>query len=197
MYYKHPLFVDLINTQPMFTYPYQILKLRLQTDVTELREIEWYTDQDTRKAMIKASPALYIEFLDNQPRAMGGHRIQSAASDFNLHLLTECLFDDDKRIKKDQPLDHMRIFDKIFRSMEGFAAKISFLPEFVALLNTTNDQRIIGSIDRVAITAPHVIQKKMMKSVQRFSGIIYDHAAAEQYTSITNPPAEISATVSV
>lgn len=180
----------------MFTYPYQILKLRLQTDVTELREIDWYTDQDTRKAMLKAAPALYIEFLPNQPRTQPT-RIQSAPTDFNLHLLTECLFDDDRRMKKDQPLDHMRIFDKIFQSVQGFSAKISYLPEFVALLNTVQDQRICGSIDRVAITPPHSPRKAMMKSTQRFSGIIYDHGASTFYDSIPKPPLEISTQVSV
>lgn len=181
----------------MFTYAYQILKLRLQADVTELREIEWYTEQDTRTAMLKAAPALYIEFLPNQPRTMSGQRIQSAASDFNLHLLTECVFDDDRRMKKDQPQDHMRIFDKIFRSIQGFSAKVSFLPEFVGLLNTTQDQRIIGSVDRVSITPPHSPRKAMMKSIQRFSGIIYDHGAASLYTTIADPPAQISTTVSL
>lgn len=180
----------------MFTYAYQILKLRLQTDVPELREIDWYADQDTRKAMLKAAPALYIEFLPNLPRTQPT-RIQSAATDFNLHLLSECLFDDDRRMKKDQPLDHMRLFDKIFRSLQGFSAKISFLPEFLALLNTANDQRILGSIDRVAITPPHSPRKAMMKSIQRFSGIIYDHGASAMYDSIPKPPMEISATVSL
>lgn len=181
----------------MFTYPYQILKLRLQTDVAELREVDWYTEQDTRRALIKAAPAVYIEFLPNKPRTMSGQRIQSAATEFNLHLLTECVFDDDKRMKKDQPLDHMRIFDKIFRSVHEFSAKISYLPEFVGLLNTTQDQRMIGSVDRIEIIPPHTVLKAIMKSTQKFSGIIYDHGSAELYTSSPKPPLELSATASV
>jgi hypothetical protein len=108
-------------------------------------------------------------------------------------LLTECLFDDDKRIKKDNPQDHMMILDKIFRSLQGFSALISYLPEFAALEATKDDQRSFNSISRIAIIPPHVPRAAMMKSVQRFKGRFYDHGAAKLYTTIAKPPLELTA----
>lgn len=179
----------------MLTYPYEILKARLTADVTELREIDWFLDQANPKdknSMVLAAPAVYIEFLPLIPRDLGG-RLQSADAEFNLHLVTENVMDSGKRMKKDQPIDHMRIFDKINKSVSNFSAKLSYLPEFVALLNTTQDQRVMNSCTRVGITPPHRMGKGLMVSVQRFSTILYDHAAAKLYTTLTpKPPIEIT-----
>lgn len=185
----------------MFTYPYQIIKRKLQTGVTELRDIDWYTGQDSiadKKAAIFTAPGAYIAFVPNQPRTMGGQKVQSALTQFDLILLTDCVLDGDKRVKKDNPQDHMRIFDKIYKSLQGFSAKISYLPEFVALLNSDQDQRMFNSLDRVGITPPHLPRKALMKSVQRFSGVFFDHGAAMQYTTpATSPTLQVTSHVSL
>lgn len=168
----------------MFTYPYEILKLRLTGLVPELREIDWYLQQDSttdKNTWLYAAPCLFIEFMPTEMRDLGG-RIQSAEVDFNIHLLTENVMDSGKRMKKDQPIDHMRIFDKVYKSLQGFGSKISYLPAFVGLIDSPQDQRVMNSISRVDITPPHAIRKAMMKSIQRFRCIVYDHAACKQYT---------------
>lgn len=179
----------------MLTYPYQILKARLTADVSEQREIDWFLDQlnpKDKNAGIVAAPAIYIEFLPLQMRDLSG-RLQSADAEFNVYLATENVQDSDKRMKKDQPLDHMRVFDKTNKSLSGFSAKLSYLTEFVALLNTSQDQRVMNSITRIGVTPPHQMRKGIMVSIQRFSTIIYDHAAAKQYTVLSpKPPAEIT-----
>lgn len=180
----------------MFTYPFEILKLRLTTDVPELRELDWFLGQTNIKdknALITTTPALYIEFMPVTPRDLGG-KLQSSDAEFNIHLVTESVSDNGtNKLKKNQPNDHMRIFDKIYRSLSGFNAKLSFLPEFVLLLNTSQDQRVMNSIIRTSpIVPPHALSKGKMISIQRFSTIIYDHAAATLYTKITpKPPIEI------
>ena len=178
----------------MLTYPYEILKAHLTAEVTEQREIDWFLDQlnpKDKNASVVAVPALYIEFLPLTMRDLGG-RLQSADAEFNIYLATENVIDNGKRMKKDQPLDHMRIFDKIHKALNGFSAKLSALPEFVALLNTSQDQRVMNSCTRVAVTPPHQMRKGIMVSVQRFSTIIYDHGAAKQYTVLTpKPPVEV------
>lgn len=186
----------------MTTYPYQILKLRLQTDIPELREVEFYTGQDStsdKTAALKAAPGVYISFLPSNTENMSGQKIQSAAGQFETMLLTECLLDGDKRIKKDHALDHMVLVDKIFKSLQGFRAKLSYLPEFAPLKNTVKDQNVINSIDRIGIPIqPHIARKAMMKSVQRFGAVMYDHAGANLYTNITpKPPLEISTDISI
>jgi len=173
----------------MLTYPYFILKKRLGDNVSELRELDWYLNQDSdsdKSSMIKALPALYIEWL-SVPTNDEGNRLQSGVLDFNIHLITEAVIDNDKRVAKTSPLDHMRIFDKIFQNLQGFSALISFLDEFVALKDTASDMRMFGSLSRVAITPPHQL-KSMMKSTQRFRGKFYDHAATPAYQSLTPPP---------
>ena len=174
----------------MFTYPYQILKLRLQTQVTELREVDWYLEQDSikdKRSSIKALPSAYIEFF---PVNMidEGNRMQSSIGEFNVHLVTENMFDTDQRMKKDQPIDHMRIFDKVFQNLHGFSSLISYLPEFVALKDTEADMKMFNSISRIGITPPHQFQKSLMKSVQRFRAKFYDHAATPTYAPASPPP---------
>jgi len=174
----------------MLTYPYEILKARLTAEITEQREIDWFLDQlnpKDKNASVVAAPAIYIEFLPLTMRDLGG-KLQSADAEFNIYLATENVMDSGKRMKKDSPLDHMRIFDKINKSLNGFSAKLSILPEFVGLLNTSQDQCVMNSCTRVGITPPHQMRKGIMVSVQRFSTIIWDHAAAKQYTVLTPKP---------
>lgn len=186
----------------MITYPYQILKLRLQTDVPELREVEFYTGQDSttdKTASLRAAPGVYITFLPANTESLSGQKIQSGITQFEAMLLTECLLDGDKRIKTDHALDHMVLFDKIFKSLQNFRAKLSYLPAFLALKGTVNDQNVINSIDRIGIPVqPHIARKAMMKSVQRFSAVMYDHAGAGLYTKITpKPPLEITTDIAL
>jgi hypothetical protein len=184
----------------MFTYPYQIIKRKLTIDIPEIRELEWYTNQDSTKdknASLKASPGIYIMFYPSDVDTLSGTKIQSSDAEFEATLLTECLFDDDKRIKKDSPQDHMIILDKIFKSLHGFSAKISYLPDFASLAGTKNDQRSFNSISRISLVPPHTPRKAIMKSVQRFRGLFYDHAASKLYTSMAKPPLEVETEVDV
>jgi len=167
----------------MTTYPFQILKQHLAEELPELREIDWYLQQDSTtdtNAQLYASPIVYIEFLPLDPVDIG-FRIQQAEAEFNLHLLTSNVMDSGKRVKKDTPTDHMYIFDKLYNAVHGFSAKLSYLQGKESLLNTPSDQRIMNSISRVAITPPHKPRKGVMKSIQRFKCIIWDHAALANY----------------
>lgn len=181
----------------MLTYPFEILKKRVTDTVTELREIDWYLEQDSltdKNAALKAMPALYLQFMPLQTIDLAT-RIQQATVTFNAILLTDCVFDTgSKRLKKDSPTDHMRIFDKIYLTLAGFSARLSYLPAFAALLNTPNDQRILNTISRTAIAPPHVPRKAIMKSTQTFTCVVWDHAAFNTWTSAT-PPLELTATL--
>jgi hypothetical protein len=168
----------------MFTYPYQILKKRIAADVIELREIDWFLDQTSTKDknVIVACPACYIEFVEPEMRQLN-HQIQSGILDFKIHLVTSNIMDKgEQRIKKTAATDHMVLFDKIYRSLHKFSAKISYLDEFVSLFNTDNDQRIFNSITRTQPSVPHTIRKTLMVSVQTFRCVVYDHATLKTYT---------------
>jgi len=175
----------------MFTYSYEIIKLKLQSAVVDLREVEWYTGQDNltdKNASIKAAPAIYIEFLPALTENLNAGQIQKTIAQFDLILVTETLLDGDKRIKKDTAKDHMLLLDKCFKALQGYGAKISVLPAFAALLNTDQDQRAFNSLTRISITPPHQPRKAIMRSVQRFQGTFYDHAAAKVYTTPSPAP---------
>lgn len=183
----------------MITYPYQILKQKLAADVTELREIELNTGQDSttdKDGLLLASQGAYITFFPNAPHTLSGTKIQSAATQFEILLLTECMLEGGKRLKKDQPLDHMRIFDKIFKSLQGFSSKLSYLPEFALLAGTENDQKVMASVNRISIPAmPQLYRRSFMRSVQRFSALMFDHGGATLYETIPKPPMELAVIV--
>ncbi len=175
----------------MFTYSFEALKARLSSKVPELREIDWYMNQDDTKdknAALRVSPALYLEFNPVTTQDLG-RNIQQAECEFNLILLTDCVFDTgSKRLKKDNAKDHMQIFDNVYKAMTGYSAKLSVIPAFAALLNTSDDQRLFNSISRIAITPPHNPRKALMKSIQRFKCMMWDHAALPQYNPPVTPP---------
>lgn len=174
----------------MLTYPFQILQKLLTDNVSELREIDWYLQQDSqsdKNAWLYAAPSVFIEFLPFDTRDQG-LRIQDASVEFNLHFLTSNVQDSGKRMKKDSPSDHMRIFDKLYNTVHGFSARLSYLPEFVALANTAGDQRVMTTCSRAGITPPHVIRKSLMKSIQRFKTVLYDHAAMKAVHSFDPAP---------
>lgn len=170
----------------MYTHPFEVIKAHLLDKLPELREVDWYMNQDDVKdkdGWLVSSPAVYIQFLPSPTEDMGA-RIQSSTSEFDVLLLTDCvLAEGSKRIKKTDPKDHMYILDKIFHALSGFSALKSDLVEFVALAGTSADQRLMNSCTRISITPPHTPRKAIMKSVQRFRTKLYDHAAKNTYAA--------------
>lgn len=181
----------------MLTYPFQIFKKLLTDKVSELREIDWYLQQDSesdKNAWLYAAPVVFIEFLPYETMDLG-KRIQHAIVEFNLHLLTSNVQDSGKRMSKTQPTDHMRIFDKVYDAVHGFSALLSYLPEFVALADTASDQRVMNSCSRIQIVPPHVPRKSLMKSTQRFKTVLFDHGAVKVMSSPTPPGPDLQVTV--
>ena len=169
----------------MFTYPYQILEKLLTTAVPELREIDWYLQQDSttdKSVMLFASPGAYVEFSIVEGPRDHPFYIQSAIVDISIHLLTENALDRGSKIMQKTGTSHAVLFDKIYKTLQGFGAKLSYITAFAALANTVNDRTVINSLSRIGIINPHSIRKTMVKSVQRFRCVVYDHAATRTYT---------------
>jgi hypothetical protein len=175
----------------MFTYAYQILDKYLRAQMTELREIDWYLNQDSttdKLSKLWAAPAVFIEFRIVEGLRDHGHRIQSATVDILFHLLTENAKDRGSKIVDKQNADaiaHPKMMDKLFKSLQGFSAKLSYLDAFTALAGTDQDQRVFNSMSRNSLVPPHVVRKTMIKSVQSFRCVAYDHAATKTYTDPT------------
>ncbi len=179
----------------MLTYPFLIIQKRLQTEVTELREIDWYLDQDSETAKdigIKTSPAAFIEFLSPLETKDLAVRIQQSVVEFNVHLLTSNVMDSGKRMLKNKSTDHMVIFDKVYKCLSGFSSLLSYLEEFGALNGTKNDKRIMNSISRNGVVSPHRVHKTLMKSTQKFKTVLWDHGAVKTYTKLDPQPALVA-----
>jgi len=86
--------------------------------------------------------------------------------------------------------------DKIFRTLLNWSSKLSYLDAFSSLANTSNDQRVIGTIARVGIQPPHML-KSLMVTKQRFKCVMYDHAANPVVQTQTNVPLQINSVVKV
>jgi len=181
----------------MYTYPYQILKKKITTDVPELKEIDWFLHQyDPNKkqaGFMTAEPGFYIEFPEIDTEQLG-YGIQMADVEWTAHLVTQNVYENDKRIEKVNATDHAVIMDKIFKSLLNWSSKISYLPEFASLASTANDQRIIGTIARKGITPPHMLNG-LMVTKQRFRCVMYDHASLAVYTHLTGKPIDLSSMI--
>lgn len=172
----------------MYTYAYQILEKLLLAQVPELREIDWYLNQDStsdKNTWLFTAPSVFLEFIPVEGPRDHGHRIQSVITDINVHLLTENTKDKGSKIINKQqtdPIAHAKLMDKVYKVLQGFSARLSYLDAFTALAATDQDQRVMNSLSRNGITPPHRIRKTMIKSVQSFRCVVYDHAAGKLYT---------------
>lgn len=186
----------------MYTYAYQILEKLLLAQVPELRELDWYLQQDStadKNTWLFTAPVVLIEFVPVEGPRNHGHRIQSAVTDIVIHLLSENAKDKGAKIIDKQqadPIAHPKLLDKIYKTLHGFSARLSYLDAFTALAGTDQDQRVINSMSRNSITPPHRIRKTMIKSMQSFRCVVYDHAANKLYT-VPDPSPDLEVNASV
>ena len=179
----------------MFTYPYQILEKLLIASMPELREIDWYLQQDSttdKTTWLFAAPGLFIEFSIVEGPRDHAHRIQSAIVDVGFHLLTENTKDKGAKIISKEIADsigHVKLMEKLHKTVHGWSAKLSYLTPFAALAGTNQDQTVITSLTRNGIIPPHRIRKTMIKSIQRYRCVAYDHSASKMYTVPDPSPA--------
>lgn len=175
----------------MLTYPYHLIKNRVTSKVPELKEIDWFLNQydPSGPGIIYTAPGLYIEFLPFDTQSLGGG-VQMAAAEFRMHLVSDNVFDNDKRIRKTTPTDHANLIDKTYNAVYKYRGLLSDLPEFAALAGTENDFRLINSIDRTGVVPPHNLSG-LMVTVQSFRCVLYDHTATKAWQSIA-PDLEIT-----
>ncbi len=140
--------------------------------------------------MVRATPAVYIDFPDEIVTQQLGYKIQMAEVEWMLHLVTDSVYENDKRIQKLSATDHAVIMDKIFRTLLNWSAKLSYLDAFSSLANTSTDQRVIGTISRIGVGSPKDL-KPLMVTKQKFSCVMYDHSANPVLQTIQNVPLQV------
>lgn len=169
----------------MITYPYEVKKRRLQSNIAQLKEVDWFLNQYDPQGnnTIYTTPGVYIEYLPMQTESLA-RKLQQAPVTFRVHLVTNSVYDTGKRVKKDSDWDHASLLDKVFGQLYGFSGRLSDLAEFAALKGTPSDFKLFNSIDRINLVPPHNFAG-LMVTVQEFQCLMYDHTANPSFQKLT------------
>ncbi len=170
----------------MNKYAYKLIKKRLQDKVPDLDVITWDMSQGTEgvKGEVRARNNVYIKFMPTDTSSLG-NGIQEGKVIFQVRLLTECLWDDDKRIddEEEDAFDHMDLVTEIHKALSGYSAKMSDLPAFVSLKDTENDLTVCNTMDRVNIS-PDNAMSSLMTTTQSFTSLMKDFSGNKKYTKV-------------
>lgn len=170
----------------MYKFIYLIVKRYLKEAIPALKEVAWYLDQDSadHKGGIRITPALYIRFLPTlETRDLAGG-VQEGVVRFEMILLTDSLYDNDKRILPPQgQTDHYHLADSIHAKLSGLQGMISDLVEFAALKDTVNDMPVFNSLSREQIESDHR-NRSLLRTVFVYKTHAKDYTATKQYEKV-------------
>ena len=102
---------------------------------------------------------------------------------FDLILLTDCLYDQDTSIDDTTAIDHLDLVNLIHAAISGFGGKMSDIPAYAALLNTSADVTIANTIDRTRVE-PFQNLKAIMKTKQTFTTYVKDYSGNKAWTQV-------------
>jgi hypothetical protein len=158
---------------------YQIIKARLQ-EITQLKEVDWYYAQEEQaeENTLFVDCGAYIEFEAIDWATMGTG-IQQATLGFNIHVVSESMYDNDQRVL-DPTTNHLGLNALVYQKLHKYGAWLSSLPAFAALANTGNDKRVVNEIVRTSTTPDHRLSN-LMVTVQRFQSTVLDVSATPAY----------------
>ncbi len=157
--------------------------------ITGVKTVEWYLNQynqSDKSSMMKVTPGIYLEWLPSDTQQLG-NGIQQTNGQLVIHLVTTSLLVGDKRIKKTDDKDHLKLFEEIYKVVNSKSGLLSDITGNEALADTPNDCKLFNALKRDHITPPHEL-KRLMVSQQRFKGLFYDHSASKTYTPNPVPP---------
>lgn len=161
---------------------YQLIQQRIQTEVAEFKEVEWFLNQyaetEDQDAWY-ATPSAYIEFLPITYSSHGGLQ-QRATVVFRIHVASEALFGDGRRIT-DSAINHISLVDRVYVALHGWNAKLSDLSTHVG-----NDAVFINTVSRTELAPDHGHFNTMV-TIQTFQFAFIDNSAVAQMQTVTNP----------
>ena len=168
----------------MYVYIYLLLKQGLLHSIPEIKEVEFYMEQDSKNYQggLKVAPGVYIQFPPTDTRSLA-NGLHEADLTFDLILLTDCLLDGDQRIYNGTEVTHLLLAEKIHQYISGYSALLSALPDFASLAGTCNDYVVFNSADRINVTHTHR-DNTIMKTKQRFKTYIKDFSGAQHFRKI-------------
>lgn len=160
-------------------YIYLLLKQRL-LEILDLKEVLWYNGQYDQigEQSLYVDTAAYIEFLPIEWTTKG-KQYQEAVLQFNIHLLTESVGDNDERIL-DADVNHFGLLQDVFQKLQGWNADLKDLPEFS---NLQNSPKIINSIVRTGMQPDNGLSN-LIVTIQSFQCTVFDYQSVPQYTAV-------------
>ena len=156
---------------------FKILRKRLLDQVSDLKEVRWYTGQgDSDRGRILASPSAYIQFgqiTDLFDTTLG---VQQGTCPFEVVVFSDSLAGDDAEKRQ----AHFSLCTQVFQALQGWSARASYIPGNEGLAGTANDVEVCGTIGRTSFA--HRDQTSALeRTAQGFDCQLFDFEAFRQY----------------
>jgi hypothetical protein len=170
----------------MLALVYQALKKRLAA-ATEPAYIDWYMGQylepeaEEGGQLLWQTPAQFVEFQPVDWQTLG-NGAQAANVRFNVHLVNDTYFDDDRRVT-DATLGHLVQEASVYAALQNWRCLLSYVPGLEALEDTPNDRVLIESIVRERTDPDHNLNRQIV-SVQGFACRVYDYGAVKNWVEV-------------
>jgi hypothetical protein len=166
----------------MYRYIFTLVKQHLNTALPIIKVVDWYMQQDSTPGSLKVLPALYIEFKPTTTRSLGNN-VQEAVVEYDAILITDCVYDNHKRMFGDTVNDHYSVVEKVFAKLSGFTGMLSDLAGMEHLKDTELDYKICSGTDRTNIATDHR-NKAIIKTTQTFKCYAKDYTATKKYQKV-------------
>lgn len=142
--------------------------------IEDLVRVDWYLGQDRQYGQdhVLNTPVCYIEFLTT-PLVTLPSNVQHGTIKFNVILLTETVFGDDRDMLHPK-IGHQALETNIYKAIQGQRTVLNI---------NGKDITIHESIVRRQLTT-HTSINNLVKSIQYFECIAYDYSAYPQYQEI-------------
>ncbi len=149
---------------------YRAIKNKLQTDIPELKLIDWFNDQYS--GTIHTVPAVFIEFPNELNFKNARREFQISKFKARIHLVTKALSDNSKHIKEELIQEHETLSQKIFYSLHQLWAMYEA------------DKKLFDSLTRTTYQHYQYL-KGWLITTQDFESQIYQHEAPKKTMTVT------------
>ncbi|RMF46264.1 MAG: hypothetical protein D6751_05470 [Deltaproteobacteria bacterium] len=153
-------------------------------EIATVKQIDWYFGQiedPDGNQLVRDTPALYIEFRPAEWRTWPGN-IQSAMLEFDVHVVTECHYDDHRRFT-DDTTGHLALVGDVYKQLMNWRCLLSYVPGLEALAGTESDMVLMESVVRTAQSSDHQLSPFLFTTLSWVSHV-FDYSAVPQLQEV-------------
>lgn len=167
-------------------YAYLICKAKITT-MPEIKAMEWNNSFSYESPNRTANTTHLVAFsIRTVELATRGNLPQDGTVDFDITLLSDCLYENDKRyLHPDSQRDHFIVAQKINKLLHGQVGMLHEIPDFATTINTPLDYTVLNTIQRTSLET--YVDKAIMRTKQAYRCLARDFTAQKQYNTILNP----------